>query len=220
MILDHSTLLKTLPLQIASQLAAAIAQGEYTPGDRFRETELAERYSVSRATIREALRLLETRGLVSIQPQRGARVTPLSTKELYDLFALRASLLSTCSRLAAQLCDENQAAQLRARLVSLRDSVHDADRYTEHSAALVDYITRMADNPILATYVNDLVLRIGRYVRMGLMAEERRKRSVALWAQLIDDIIDGDSESAAARHYRLAVQNRDAALQAFDPGPQ
>ena len=214
--LDGQSLLKTLPLQIASQLASAIAKGEFEPGHRFRETELAERFAVSRASIREALRLLEMRGIVNILPQKGARVTQLSSKELHDLFAIRASLLSTCSRLAAEQCDEAKAKILRARLKRLGEHLRDADQYIDQSAQLVRVIAEMSDNPTLAGYVEDLALRIGRYVRMGLLAPERRERSLATWTELIDAIIRGDAEAASGLHYRLALQNRDAALDTFE----
>lgn len=79
-------------------------QWQFRAGGRLRETELAETFEVSRATIREALRLLEQHGLVRIFPQRGAHVTKLSATELNDLFELRASLLGTGSRLAAEYC--------------------------------------------------------------------------------------------------------------------
>src|SRR5690606_29134640 len=127
--LDGQTLLKTLPLQIASQLASAIAKGEFEPGHRFRETELAERFSVSRASIREALRLLEMRGIVNILPQKGARVTQLSSKELHDLFAIRASLLATCSRLVAEQCDQTKAKALQVQLALLGKKLKHADEY-------------------------------------------------------------------------------------------
>jgi DNA-binding GntR family transcriptional regulator len=214
--LDGQSLLKTLPLQIASQLASAIAKGEFEPGHRFRETELAERFSVSRASIRESLRLLEMRGIVDILPQKGARVTQLSSKELHDLFAIRASLLSTCSRLVAEQCDEAKAKTLKARLARLGATLKDADKYIDQSASLVALIADMSDNPTLAGYVEDLALRIGRYVRMGLLAEERRKLSLATWGELIDAIIRRDAEAASELHYRLALQNRDAALKTFE----
>jgi len=213
---DGRSLLKTLPLQIASQLASAIAKGEFEPGHRFRETELAERFSVSRASIREALRLLEMRRIVSILPQKGARVTQLSSKELHDLFAIRASLLATCSRLVAEQCDDAKAKALQAQLEVLGAKVKNADKYIEQSGRLIQLIAEMSDNPTLAGYVDDLALRIGRYVRMGLLAQERRTRSIAAWRELIDAIIRGDAEAASALHYHLALRNRDAALKTFE----
>lgn len=209
-------LLKTLPLQIADLLGEQIAEGVLPPGERLRETELASTYAVSRATVREALRLLETRGLVRIQPQRGAHVTQLSAKEIYDLYAIRASLVSTGSRLAAERCTDKDARVLRHKLQLLADSIDDLSEYTRQSRELVAYITTLSDNAILISYVNDMADRIGRYVRISLSTLDRRKRSLITWKETIDAIVAGDSEKAAACHYRLAIQNRDAALKEFD----
>lgn len=209
-------LLKTLPLQIADLLGEQISEGLFPPGERLRETELATTYAVSRATVREALRLLETRGLVRIQPQRGAHVTQLSAKEIYDLYAIRASLVSTGSRLAAERCTEKDARVLRHKLQLLSDCVDDLSEYTRQSRELVAYITTLSDNAILVSYVNDMADRIGRYVRISLSTPERRKRSLVTWQQTIDAIVSNDPERAAACHYKLAIQNRDAALKEFD----
>jgi DNA-binding GntR family transcriptional regulator len=167
-------LLKTLPLQIADLLGEQISEGLFPPGERLRETELATTYAVSRATVREALRLLETRGLVRIQPQRGAHVTQLSAKEIYDLYAIRASLVSTGSRLAAERCTENDARVLRHKLQLLSDCVDDLSEYARQSRELVAYITTLSDNTILVSYVNDMADRIGRYVRISLSTPEHR----------------------------------------------
>lgn len=218
--IDAKGLLKTLPLQIADQLADAITVGELAAGARLRETELAATYSVSRATVRESLRLLEQRGLVSIQPQRGAHVTQLSAKELHDLFAIRASLLSTASRLAAERCTEKEAKVLNDKLATLARNVANRSAYIDQSAALIELITVMADNDTLASYVHDLAQRIGRYVRIGLVGRERRERSLQVWKQTIAAIIAGDAEQASLNHYRLAMKNRDAALRQFDEGMQ
>src|SRR3954470_11612804 len=78
----------TLPLQVAERIGQSIVDEQFAPGERLKEVELALSFGVSRATIREALRLLEKRGLVSILPQRGARVNDLSPKELEDLFEI------------------------------------------------------------------------------------------------------------------------------------
>lgn len=213
---DSKSLLKTLPLQIADRLANAITLGELAAGERLREAELATTYSVSRATVRESLRLLENRGLVCILPQRGAHVTQLSTKELYDLFAIRASLLSTASRLAAERCTQKQAGILKEKLATLGKSVANRSAYIDQSAALIEFITTMADNDTLANYLHDLALRIGRYVRMGLAGSARRESSLEIWTQTIAAIVSGDAEQASLNHYRLAMKNRDAALKQFD----
>lgn len=208
-------LLHTLPVQVAQHLGARIIEGQYAPGSRLREIELAESFDVSRATIREALRALEQRGLVRILPQRGAHVTQLSAKELDDLFEVRASLLATGSRLVAECITSSGAATLRTGLDDLRKSADEVNAYARASAGLVHTIVRMSGNEVLADYCDDFALRIGRYARMGLMTAARRRRSLSLWTRLISAITQHDGASAATLHAQLSFENRTAALEEF-----
>jgi len=213
--LNGQPLLQTLPLQIAEHLGAGIIEGSYAPGSRLREVELAESFNVSRATIREALRLLEQRGLVRIQPQRGAHVTQLSVKELDDLFEVRASLLATGSRLVAERCTDNMVQSLRGMVERLRQSADDVNAYARVSAELVHMLVHMSGNEVLAKYSGDFALRIGRYARMGLLSHSRRRRSLSLWVCLINAIVQRDGLAAAQIHAQLAMENRIAALEEF-----
>jgi DNA-binding GntR family transcriptional regulator len=197
-------------------MATLIVDGRFPPGERLLETEMAESWSVSRATIREALRLLEQRGLVAILPQRGARVTLLSAKELDDLFEIRASLLATGSRLAAQRCTPEGAVQLRQHFARLKKNVKDPAGYAKASAELVALLMQMSGNEILAEYIHDFALRIGRYVRLGLATLERRNASVLAWRQIIDAVIGGEASHASVAHRDLALANREAALAEFE----
>lgn len=208
-------LFQTLPLQIAEQLGQSITEGSFLPGARLRETELAAAFGVSRATVREALRLLEQRGLVTILPQRGAHVTRLSAQELNDLYEVRASLLTTGSGLAATRCTPAHAVVLRSYLERLQAVIDDLSPYAALSGELVAYIMEMSGNVVLADYVRDFALRIGRYIRMGLATPERRAASMASWHTIVEAIIAGDAEAAGMAHRKLALENRDAAMVAF-----
>ncbi len=210
---QNRNLLRTLPLQIADLLVEQIVEGRSAPGERLRETELATTYGVSRATVREALRLLEMRGLVTIRPQRGACVIQLSAKEVLDLYAMRAAMVSTASRLAAERCSPEAAKILQDRLQLLAGSIEDATKYMQYSRDLLEYIGELADNTILANYARDISKQIGRYVRISLATLERRERSLLSWEETIQAIIQHEPERAASCHYRLAVQNRDAVLE-------
>ena len=210
------SLFQTLPLQVADQIAGSIMDGSFAPGSRLREVELAEFFDVSRATIREALRHLEQRDLVRIQPQKGAYVTQLSAKELDDLFEVRASLLATGSRLAAERCSDAEAKRLREQLARMRASVEDLESYARASGGMVELLIQMSGNEVLATYVRDFAQQIGRYVRLGLASEARRKRSVATWTRVVAAVTQGDGEAAALHHRKLALENRSAALEEFE----
>src|SRR5258705_7097707 len=82
----------SLPEQIAAQLAARITAGAYAPGQRIMEQALAAEFGVSRGPVRDALRLLEKDGLVTILARRGAQVTKLSIQEGREIFDIRAAL--------------------------------------------------------------------------------------------------------------------------------
>lgn len=81
-------------------LRERIVDGELAPGERLVERELVERYDVARHTLRAALRELAAEGLVTIEPNRGARVASLDPAALHDLFALRLALEREATALA------------------------------------------------------------------------------------------------------------------------
>ena len=127
-------------MQIADQRDESLVDGRFPPNSRLRETELAISFDVSRATIREALRLLEQRSLVKILPQRGSYVTQLSAKELDDLFEVRASLLATGPRLGANHCSDANAKVLQDFIVQLNTNLNDLSAYALISAELVNFL--------------------------------------------------------------------------------
>lgn len=90
---------KNLPDTIADAVRDLIVRGALSPGEHLRQTQLAERFHVSRVPIREALKLLAAEGIVTHDPNRGSSVTKVSADEARQLYKLRrwieAELLST-----------------------------------------------------------------------------------------------------------------------------
>jgi DNA-binding GntR family transcriptional regulator len=85
---------------IAAALRTRILDGELGAGERLRELELAEAYGVARHSLRAALRTLAGEGLVTIEPNRGARVAELTAADVDALFELREALELEAARLA------------------------------------------------------------------------------------------------------------------------
>ena len=71
------------------RLRAEIVSGAFAPGERLVEEQLTRRFGISRAPLREALRLLGQQGLVEHLPRRGVRVVALSARDIDELFSLR-----------------------------------------------------------------------------------------------------------------------------------
>ena len=110
----------TMDSDVYAELLAAIDSGVYPPGARLVETELADRFGVSRTPVREALNRLESHGLAARDTKRGLIVTVLDHDQLGELYDVREVLEGYAARLAAR-----HAAP--AEIDVLRDMV-DADR--------------------------------------------------------------------------------------------
>lgn len=80
----------------------AIRRGDYVPGARLREEEVAARLNLSRTPVREALRRLEAEGIVEHQPRSGAVVRQLSHAEVVELYEMRVVLERTAAEMAAK----------------------------------------------------------------------------------------------------------------------
>jgi DNA-binding GntR family transcriptional regulator len=117
---------KSLPEQVAEQLLTAIQEGALEPGERLKEEVFAERFAVSRSTIREAIALLERRGVVERVPRYGARVMVIDAAEIEELFNIRAQLLGLAARLAAEKGSDELMSGLGQNAEKLRQLADDA----------------------------------------------------------------------------------------------
>jgi len=90
----------TAPETVAAALRADILSGATRPGTLLRQEDLAARFAMSRIPVRDALRLLEAEGLVTIATNRGAQVSQLSNSEVAEIYHLRILLECNCLSLA------------------------------------------------------------------------------------------------------------------------
>jgi DNA-binding GntR family transcriptional regulator len=115
-------------------LRQAIAQGDYAPGDRLREADVAGSLAMSRTPIREAIGRLAGEGLVEYQPNRGAVIPRWNRRDLEEIFDIRAYLEGFAAALAAERATSEQISELReisAQMHEAASSSEDAgwDRY-------------------------------------------------------------------------------------------
>lgn len=118
------------------RLMAAIRAGEYQPGDRLREIEVAERLSLSRTPVREALRRLEAENIIQHRPRIGAVIRKLGQSEVVELYEMRLVLERTAAEMAAQHGAEAEFAALQ----DLNDAIAAARSDPARGAAInVDF---------------------------------------------------------------------------------
>jgi DNA-binding GntR family transcriptional regulator len=117
---------RTVPLvryvlrsQVRDLLIERIVEGHYKPGARLVETQIARELGVSQAPVREALRDLESVGVVETTAFRGARVRNPSRDELLEAYPVRAALESLAAREAASRISEEQLDRLEELIVEM-----------------------------------------------------------------------------------------------------
>jgi len=104
--------------RVFQQLRDAILSGVLLPGAKISEPELARRFGISRGPLREAIRRLQERRLVTRLPRLGARVTRLSAEALSEIFMVREALEAMAAREAAKRITEDEIAHLRSLLTA------------------------------------------------------------------------------------------------------
>ena len=103
-----------LPLRdvVYQTLRNAILKGDLKPGERLMEMKLAGKLGVSRTPIREAIRMLELEGLVTMIPRRGAEVSRISKQDIRDVLEVRLVLDSLATKLACKRITADQKEEL------------------------------------------------------------------------------------------------------------
>jgi DNA-binding GntR family transcriptional regulator len=182
---------------VADALREAILSGQFKPGDRLPEPQLAEMFGVSRNPIREALQVLSNEGLVETSPRKGARVPLMTREELGEMVELRAELEGISARNAARHCD----AKLRAELSALIDAGDmalakgDRENLAILNSRFHHELARAGRNRYLAEFMRSL--RDRTYWLFSRHAEERIEDSWREHAEILRAVVNGDDQGAA-----------------------
>ncbi|MFQ5457372.1 MAG: GntR family transcriptional regulator [Myxococcota bacterium] len=93
---------QTLREKIVASVREAIIKGSLKAGERLAESEVAQRFGISRTPVREAFRQLESEGFLVVSPRRGATVSAVSEKDVMEFYAIKALLEGHAARVAAE----------------------------------------------------------------------------------------------------------------------
>lgn len=109
----------------------AILSGEYAPGSRIGQESIGAQYGVSRLPVREALRELESEGLVTLIPHSGARVARFDVAECVEIYKLREAVEPLLIEDAAPRLSEEDIAELRVLARQITESADDLPRWLQ-----------------------------------------------------------------------------------------
>lgn len=200
--------IRTVQGLLFERLRALILSGRYASGKKLREEELARAFGVSRTPVREALRRLESEGLVHYLPHRGVVVNQISYDDLAEIYPLRAVIEGLAARLAAQRITAQDLAMLKALQREMdallaQGEYHRARRvHTRFNMTLYRASGNRRLIGILAQFNDYIEHTISRaFAIPGRAAEIRREHAAMLSA------IDARDQDAAEKAARRHVEN-------------
>lgn len=155
----------TLANEIARHLREAIIRGEFRPGERLNEARLTQQFASSRSPLREALRILEAEGLVTVQPHRGTYIRTLSEQDLLDIFDVRLMCEAYAVRQGGDRLTPEALQAMGAALADARTALAREAFEPWHQASLCfhDCIVALSGNSHLIRLYDELKVSLRRY---------------------------------------------------------
>lgn len=199
--LDAESGFEPIADSVLERLRDEILSGDLEPGEKISEPEVARRLGVSRAPLREALRRLEERGLVTRIPRLGARVVVLSPERIEQILVLREAIEGMAAREAAKHITDEEIAELRAQ--------HEHRRERSSEIGVVEYLTKELNGDFHIAIVkasrNEFLIRflcedyrdlIQLCRRQQRKVETRAARASHEHSRIIDALEERDAELA------------------------
>lgn len=200
-------------------LLEAIGSGELQAGTRLREVELADRFRISRTPVREALRRLETQGLVTHEPRRGAVVASLDYGQTVELYHMREVLEGTAAQLAATHATPTEVEVLREMVARDRTLLGRPEELAATNRQFHRQLRLSARNRFLNGMLENMRLSLALLRGTTLAAPRRDAEAVEEHATIVEAIARRDpaaAEAAARAHIRNAFRARIGLLAAED----
>lgn len=192
--------------RVRDELRERIADGRIEPGQRLYEIALAAELGVSRLPVREAIRMLESEGMVSVLPRRGGvLVRQLDREDVENLFDVREALEVLAARRAAERADEVGLGELRRLVTTARDAhcAGDAAGVDAANTAFHEQVHRLGRNPLVPEMLAPLTGRLRWLFRQNVEHERVLDDHARLAQALADRDADGAAE-LALEHIRTS----------------
>jgi DNA-binding GntR family transcriptional regulator len=195
--------------QVAERIRSAIVSGRFHPGDRLIERELCELISVSRTSVREALRELESEGLITMLPNRGGPiVSVVDAATAESIYQVRAMLEGLAAQLFAMRSSDAQLRQLEMAVEDLEVvyASGDAAKILERKAEFYRLLLEGAGNEVATSMLNNIHTRVSLLRATTLADTKRAKESIAELRNIVAALASRDGQAALEASV-LHVQN-------------
>ncbi|OZF26070.1 hypothetical protein CH295_25915 [Rhodococcus sp. 14-2483-1-2] len=195
--------------QVADNLRSAIVNMRFTPGQRLVEQELCELTGASRASLRQALRVLEAEGLIETKNGLGTTVAVPTRDQIKELYVVRSHLEGLAVRLATEQAGTETDRRLTACLAAMEGALRADELNTTLLKAKDDFyriVFETIRNTTLEQYLGMIHRRIPQMRATSIRREGRGAQAYAEMCEVVDSMLARDS--ARAEHFiTLHVDN-------------
>ena len=204
--------------QVVDALRLQITGGRFRPGERLVERTLCELLGVSRTIVREALRQLESEGLVEVIANRGPVVRQIGLDEARQIYEVRKALECLCCRLFSERATPQQRTELRRILTQIEASAADGDLdiVLRHKNRMYDLIAAHCGNEVLTSVLQPVLARISLMRVRSISLPGRIDSTVREVRRMVEAMVEGDADAAelaTATHVENACAAAITALQ-------
>ncbi len=216
-----STVTAPVRSQVLQILRSAIISGRFQPGQRLVEKELCEMIGVSRPSIREAMRQLESEKLIEIIPHRGPSVARLTPNDVRSIYQVRGALEALAASLFAEEATDEEIEQLKEAVADVRQAYDSGDvgRMLERKQVFYDILIDGSRNTIIRSTLSSLNDRINNLRRISLSSPDRTRKSIAEIEKILDAIVQRDAKKAFAAseaHVREAAKSAQRSIEKLE----
>ena len=193
------------------RLRDAIQQGEFKSGHRVMEIEVAQWLNVSRTPVRDAIRRLESEGMLEHEPRNGLVVARLDRQAVMELYVMRETLEGTAARLCARHASDMEMQDLADLVERERQIQGDLEALPGHNQRFHQAIHRGAHNRYLEKGLAAVNYSMGLLGTPLMSLPHRAQTAAAEHARIVEAIQRRDpdaAEEAARQHVRAAQRER------------
>ncbi|MBB6675670.1 GntR family transcriptional regulator [Cohnella nanjingensis] len=187
----------SISAQVYGVLKKEILSGELQPGTRLIVLDIAGKFGVSQAPVREALERLKQEGLIVGIPNKGSVVSPITSKEIRDIFAVREIIEGFAVRTTMPILTEEDYRYLEAIIQGMDRAIRQNDllNILEQDMEFHGFFYKRCDNHVILEMWNQMRTKVMRF--MAISNRHYTTDGLVEWhLRLIDFLRKGDLEAA------------------------
>ncbi|GHS99730.1 GntR family transcriptional regulator [Synergistales bacterium] len=205
--------LKPIRELVYDYLRDAIGSGEIAAGERLNESELAAKLNVSRTPVREAVRMLESDGLVQAVPRRGVIVHDFDISEIIEIYMIRQALEVLAIKSAARRATSEEISKMREYLRESEACLAKGnyEGYFEVTELFTNAVIEAGKMPRVTQLISTYREHLKRYRKITLSDATRRSEAVSQHFAILDAVESRDAELVG----RLVFEHLEGAMDVF-----